>query len=170
MIQLDHNDIRNIDQSVSIFLIAENIRTPENVGMIMRLSEAFGVKKIYFVGEHSIDLTNKVKRASRNTFKTVTYEFMPNVKEKIEMLINSGYHSVALEITKRSKPIQNFKSGQDKKIILAVGSERTGISEELLLLCKSHYHIQMFGENSSINVVNALSIALYKITENQTQK
>lgn len=164
-VQQSHYEFKSAAIEHQIVLMAENIRTPENVGMIMRLSEAFGVEKIYFVGEHAIDLTTKVKRASRNTYKTMNYEFLLDGEGKIKKLTDSGYQSIALEVTNKSKPIQSFKADQYKKTVVIVGSERQGISEKLLELCENHYHIPMFGNNSSINVVNALAIGLYKVTE-----
>lgn len=165
MIQKEHEHIKNAKHDLQIVVIAENIRTPENVGMIMRLSEAFGVEKIYFIGEHSIDLTTKVKRASRNTYKTMDFDFVADGSNQIQKLIDVGYHAIALEITEISEPLQNLRIDAQKKILMIVGSERQGISEDLLQFCKSHYHIPMFGDNSSINVVNALSIGLFKIIE-----
>lgn len=164
-IQQTHQEFKSAPIEHQIVLMAENIRTPENVGMIMRLSEAFGVMQIYFVGEHSIDLTTKVKRASRNTYKMVKYEFLQNGRTKLEKLVKSGYQSIALEITDRSESIYNFSADQNRNILLVVGSERQGVSEETLQLCQNHYHIPMYGNNSSINVVNALAIGLYKVTE-----
>jgi tRNA G18 (ribose-2'-O)-methylase SpoU len=165
MIQKEHQHIQNAKHNLQIVLIAENIRTPENVGMMMRLSDAFGVAKIYFVGKHELELTTKIKRASRNTYKTMNYTFERDGKEQIKKLAEEGYQSISLEITEKSEPIQNIKLHPHKKILLVVGSERKGVSEELLQLCQYHYHIPMYGNNSSINVVNALSIGLYKITE-----
>jgi len=163
--QKSHYETKNAKHDCSIILIAENIRTPENVGMIMRLSEAFGVEKIYFTGEHAIDLTTKVKRASRNTYRTMNYEFVTEGEKALTMLTERGYHSIAIEITDRSESFQHFSPGKYKNIAMVVGSERQGVSEEMLQLCHDHYHINMFGENSSINVVNALAIGLYKVTE-----
>lgn len=165
MIQKTHERIQNTQHSLEIVLMAENIRTPENVGMMMRLSEAFGVQKIYFVGTLSLELSTKVKRASRNTFKTMKYEFGVEGTEKLEQLIDSDYHAIALEITDRSTPISTITTSAGQKIVVIVGSERQGVSEELLQQCENHYHIPMFGDNSSINVVNALAIGLYKLTE-----
>jgi len=165
MIQKEHEHVKNENHDLSIVLIAENIRTPENVGMIMRLAEAFGVQKLYFTGENAINLTTKVKRASRNTYKTVKSEFGVEGSQTIVQLTKSGYHTIALEITNRSEPLQKLRKVNFKKLALVIGSERHGISEELLQLCQNHYHISMFGENSSINVVNALAIGLYKVTE-----
>ena len=166
MIQKEHEHIKNTKHDLQIVLIAENIRTPENAGMMMRLAEAYGVEMIFFVGEQAIELTTKVKRASRNTYKTMKYEFVMDAKKQISQLKDSGYHLLALEITDRSIPIQKLGLENHKKIMLLVGSERQGISEELLQLCHHHFHIPMFGENSSINVVNALAIGLFKLTEN----
>jgi tRNA G18 (ribose-2'-O)-methylase SpoU len=45
-----------------------------------------------------------------------------------------------------------------------VGSERNGIENEILKCANSIYHIPMFGQNSSMNVAQATSIALYEIT------
>jgi len=165
MIQKTHQETGNSTHDINIVLMAENIRTPENVGMIMRLSEAFGVNKIYFSGEYTIDLTTKVKRASRNTYRTMNYEFVTEGEKTLSMLRERGYHSIAIEITNRSTPFQKFRSGKYKNMVLVIGSERKGISEEMLQLCQDHYHINMFGENSSLNVANALAIGLYKITE-----
>jgi tRNA G18 (ribose-2'-O)-methylase SpoU len=168
MIQKEHDHIENERHDFRIVLIAENIRTPENVGMMMRLSEAFGVEKIYFVGDRAIELTTKVKRASRNTYKTVNYEFKTQGLETLKHSIESGLTSIALEITDSSESLQKYSRMKLKKVVLVVGSERQGISKELLELCRYHFHIPLFGENSSINVVNALSIALYKLIETET--
>ena len=48
---------------------------------------------------------------------------------------------------------------------LAARSERYGIDSKLINLADSVYHIEMFGQNSSMNVVQAASIALYETTK-----
>ena len=49
--------------------------------------------------------------------------------------------------------------------MLVVGSERNGIQHEILTCADSVYHIPMYGQNSSMNVAQATSIALYEITK-----
>jgi tRNA G18 (ribose-2'-O)-methylase SpoU len=165
MIQKEHEHIKNAKHDLQIVVIAENIRTPENVGMIMRLSEAFGVEKIYFAGNEITELTTKVKRASRNTYRSMNYKFVVDGLNEIHKLKNAGFRSIALEITENSHNLQNFTADAHDRIVLVVGSERQGVSDKLLQMCEMHYHIPMFGINSSINVVNALAIGLFKLTE-----
>ena len=45
------------------------------------------------------------------------------------------------------------------------GNERTGVSQSALDLSKAAVHIDIFGNNSSLNVATALAIALYGVTE-----
>ena len=48
---------------------------------------------------------------------------------------------------------------------MIVGDENFGISEAVLKVSDTIIHINMFGQNSSMNVVQATTIALYEITK-----
>ena len=61
--------------------------------------------------------------------------------------------------------IQYIERTVKKKLALFIGAERTGISDEIIPELNECVHIDMFGKNSSINVINALSIGLYEITK-----
>ena len=164
--QKTHELTKNSSHNLDIVVIAENIRTPENLGMILRVSEAFGAGKVCFVGSKSVDFTTKAKRASRNTHNTIAFDFYENGKNLLVEHKEEGFKILALEITSNSKSIESIEIGGSKKLALIVGSERNGISEELLEKVDATFHIKMFGQNSSLNVVNALSVALYQITSN----
>ena len=64
-----------------------------------------------------------------------------------------------------SQPIYNFNTPINQNIALIVGDENFGISEDVLKLCDAVIHIPMYGQNSSMNVVQATNIALYEITK-----
>jgi len=162
--QKTHALTQNSKHNLDIVVIAENIRNPENLGMILRVSEAFGAGKVCFVGSKSVEFTTKAKRASRNTHNTIAFDFYENGKNLLIEHKEEGFEILALEITSNSKSIESFEIERSKKLALIVGSERNGISEELLEEVDATYHIEMFGQNSSLNVVNALSIALYQVT------
>ena len=50
-----------------------------------------------------------------------------------------------------------------QKIALVIGNEQLGISAEVLELVQQTIHIEMFGKNSSMNVVQAAGIGLYSL-------
>ncbi len=165
MQQLNHHNTQNTTVKFPIVVIGEEIRTPQNVGMSLRCSDAFGVSKFY-LNSNSPNLENRtVQRTARNTDKTLDIVSYNNTKEVIDFLKKEGYTVIALEITNNSKPINTYNFTQHKKIALLIGSERFGINEEALKMCDESIHISMFGHNSSMNVVNSLSISLYEITK-----
>jgi 23S rRNA (guanosine2251-2'-O)-methyltransferase len=162
--QLTHNEVEQVQSNKEIIVVAENIRTPENVGMIFRVSEAFGVKKVILIGDN-IELNNrKIIRTARNTDKELTIQTEETTQSIIADLKTNGYSLLGLEITDSSKLLQNFNFSEHKKIALFIGAERYGISEDTLQNLEDTLHFNLFGKNSSVNVVNALTVGLYEIT------
>lgn len=84
--------------------------------------------------------------------------FIPKLKEE-------GYEIMALEITENSTSIDMFNFSKLKNVALIVGEENVGVSKNILQLCNQQIHINMFGNNSSMNVAQATAIALYEITK-----
>jgi len=68
-----------------------------------------------------------------------------------------------LEITKNSLDILDFRPKPTDKICLIIGSENTGVSQDLLDASDVAVHIQMYGQNSSMNVAMATTIAVFEL-------
>jgi len=88
----------------------------------------------------------------------------------VTTLKQSGVIIIALEISSSSVDINSdeFRAvlSKQKPVCLILGSENTGVSETLLSLSDITAHIPMMGNNSSMNVVSAASIACFEITRN----
>jgi tRNA G18 (ribose-2'-O)-methylase SpoU len=163
--QLDHHEIKNKESNLLLVLLCDSIRTPENVGMIFRVAEAFGIQKIIFTKNSPNTENTKVKKTSRNTFKELNSIWVDHLKDEVLELRKKEFTIIGLEITNQSISIQNIRFDKFEKIALVIGSERNGISQEILNLIDHCIEIPMTGKNSSMNVVNALSIALYEISK-----
>tara|TARA_R110002126_G_scaffold124451_3_gene266473 strand:- start:48252 stop:48791 length:540 start_codon:yes stop_codon:yes gene_type:complete len=160
--QLSHYDSKNKPQKFPITIVCDAIRTPENIGMCFRISESFGVEKIYF-HENSPSTTNrKVINTARNTIDKIEYDFYINFEQTIEQLKAEGNTIIGIEITDKSINIQDFNFKNHQKIVLLLGSERNGI--ENINLVDATIAIPMFGSNSSMNVIHSLAIVLYEVT------
>ena len=165
MDQLTHNKSSFQKKEFPIILLLDNILGEANLGSMFRLADAFGIQKIIFCGSEPNLKSNRLKRTARNTWKTVDSEYKEDSAEAIKELKLKGFRSVAIEITSTSKTVENFSLENSEKILLVAGNERHGISNEALKLCNEYYHIEMFGENSSMNVAQSVGIALYEITK-----
>ncbi|WP_420551253.1 TrmH family RNA methyltransferase [Tenacibaculum aiptasiae] len=162
MKQLTHYDIQNTQKTFPITIVCDAIRTPENIGMCFRISESFGVKKI-FLHENSPTVENRiVKKTARNTLNQIDYEYYTSFEETINNLKEEGNTIIGIEITDESVNIQDFDFSSKEKIVLLLGSERNGI--ENINLLDATVAIPMFGRNSSMNVIHSLAIALYETT------
>ncbi len=165
MKQLVHSEVLNHDVKTEIIVIAENIRTPENVGMLFRVSEAFGVKKVFLIGDSPNLENKKVLRTARSTEKQLSVQFFETSLNVISQLKKENYKLIGLEHTDKSESLHIANFSNIKKIALFIGAERFGIEQDTLSQLDMVVHINLFGKNSSINVVNALTATLYEITK-----
>ena len=167
MEQLTHYDIENDQKQFPVTIVCDAIRTPENIGMCFRISESFGVQKIFF-HENSPSTENRiVKKTARNTVNQIKHEVYTDFNETINQLKAEGNTIIGIEITDKSINIQDFNFQNHEKIVLLLGSERNGIENVDLL--DHTIAIPMFGRNSSMNVIHSLAITLYEVT-NQLKK
>ena len=167
MKQLTHYEIDNKQQQFPITIVCDAIRTPENIGMCFRISESFGIQKIY-LHESSPKMDNRiVKKTARNTVNQIDYEQYNDFDTLILQLKQEGNTIIGIEVTDKSINIQDFNFTVPKKIVLLLGSERHGIKNVDAL--DATVAIPMYGRNSSINVIHSLAITLYEVT-NQLKK
>ncbi len=164
MTQLDHYSTKFSKQTFPIILISDNITNASNLGSLFRTADAFGIEKLILCGQ-SISLGRKMTKTSRATEKTVSYEIHDKTINILKDLRLKSYKIICLEITDTSKPVYSLDFSKEKPIALVVGNENFGIAKEILEFSDSVVHIEMYGQNSSMNVVQATNIALYEITK-----
>lgn len=162
--QLTHYNTNFTKHSFPITLVCDHVTNAPNIGSLFRISDAFGIEKLILCGD-AIPFGRKMTKTSRATEKIVDFEVFKSASEVIKSLKSKGYQIISLEITDTSKPIHNFKFSTEKPIALIIGDENFGVSEAILNSSDAIIHIDMFGQNSSMNVVQATNIALYEITK-----
>jgi tRNA G18 (ribose-2'-O)-methylase SpoU len=135
-----------------------------NIGSFFRIADALGVEKIFLTGKSLVPPNPKIKKTSRATEKYVEYEYQEDPALVLNNLKGLGYKIVSLEITSSSFDLKDFHFSNKEKICLILGSENSGVSQELLDASDASIHIPMLGNNSSMNVANACSIATYELT------
>ena len=164
MKQLDHYISKFVKKEFPIILVCDNISNAPNIGSLFRTADAFGIEKLILCGQN-ISLGRRLTKTSRATEKIVKFEIHHNSLEVIKNLKTEKFEIISLEITDSSKAIDCFQFPKSNPIALVIGNENLGISKELLELSDAIVHIEMYGHNSSMNVVQAANIALYEITK-----
>lgn len=164
-LQLEHKEHSNPQAKFPVIILTDNLMGDANIGSIFRLADAFNVEKIVFCGTPFNPKNSRLKKTARSTLKNVDFEFQPNPTEAIEKLKELNYIVFALEITSDSQFLGSINFEKESKIVLIIGNERHGIDDSLLEIADKKIHIEMFGNNSSMNVAQATGIALYEITK-----
>ena len=160
--QLTHSTSKFKKHKFPIVLICDNIYNAPNIGSVFRIADAFGVEELVFCGK-DIPIGRRMTKTSRSTEKYVNYRTEVDTEIALSSL-KKTHRLIALEITEKSKSLSALKLTSKEPIALVIGNENYGIALPVLKLCDTIIHIDMFGHNSSMNVVQAASIALFEIT------
>lgn len=139
-------------------IIGYNIKTPENIGNIIRLADNAGCKEVLFVTNNENIRSSRIKKTASSSYSSVNWNFCKEAELKAK--IPSDYKWIAIETSSDSKNIYQVKL--PKKVALIVGNEITGIDSKLLDKCHEIVHVPLLGNNTSMNVSHALAVALFE--------
>ena len=165
MRQLKHHEITNINTSFPIMVICDNFHSPENIGMAFRVCENMGVERLYLTGDSPLPPNKRIRKTARTADKYLPYTYQEDIVTLLQELKTAGHTLIAIEIADESESLHRFDFTISEKIAIILGTERTGISERVLAEVAHCVHIPMFGRLSSMNVIMAMSISLYEISK-----
>lgn len=141
-------------------IIADRLKTPENMGSIFRLASNIDARLILFVENEFLDAPRwrKVKRNAASAFEKTEWKFVNG--EELSQHIPEGYKVVSIETSTESTLIYDTKLPE--KIAFVVGNERHGIGQDVLEISDQVVHIPVPGLTSSLNVSHALAIGIFE--------
>lgn len=151
------NDRRN-ELNGEFYLLCDKLQDPGNLGTIIRTAHAAGVTGIILT-KGTVDIYND--KTIRSTMGSIFYTpiIHDNDLSFTKELIQDGYSLVTTSL-EESKNF--FDEDLNGKIILAVGNEGNGISEDVFDLATKKVKIPMPGGAESLNVAVAASIILFE--------
>jgi len=162
-IQLDHSHHHAKAKKYPVCFLAHDIDVPMNIGSLFRIADALGIEKIYLSGTSPVPPNSKIKKTSRSTEKYVPFSYEESPFDLVKRLKSEGYTIISLEITSSSLDIRELSISKSEKACLVLGSENSGVCQELLDTSDITIHIPMLGKNSSMNVATECSIATFEI-------
>lgn len=146
-------------------VVLEDLYQPHNTSAVMRSCDCFGIQDV-----HIIETSNKwsrspdVERGSTQWINIHRYKERDknNTLECIQTLKAKGYKIVATtphtEMTINTMPM-------DEPVALIFGTERTGVSDDVLENSDYHIKIPMYGFTESFNISVAAAICMHMFRE-----
>lgn len=142
----------------ALFILAEAIEKPGNLGTILRTADAVGADGVIIV-DRCTDLFNpNVVRASVGTCFTV-----PIVESSLEeALLFLAERKIAIVASTPHASMNYTEADLSGGVAIALGTEQYGLSERLLEASTLRVRIPMCGVADSLNVAMAASVLLYE--------
>ncbi|MBD7910094.1 TrmH family RNA methyltransferase [Clostridium cibarium] len=148
----------------SFYLLCDKLQDPGNLGTIIRTAHAAGVDGVILT-KGSVDVYND--KTIRSTMGSLFHIPIINDDENnsiTKKLIDRGFSLVS---TSLEGDKDFFKEDLTGKIIISVGNEGNGVSEEIYNLSDKKVKVPMPGGAESLNVAIATSVILYeKVRQN----
>ncbi len=145
-----------------ITVMTENMFHAQNASAIVRHCEAFGVQNIHTVEELCPFLPTL--NIALGTDKWIDINRHATTADAIKSLREQGYRIIATTPHHKSCTPETFdvKKG---KFALVFGTEKTGVSEEILAEADEYLQIPMCGMVDSLNVSASAAILIYMLSQ-----
>lgn len=159
-----------------LHIIAHDIRSIHNVGSLFRTCDGLGINHVYLTGytpypriledrrlPHIVEKLDKyIDKTALGAQHSVKWTHHEDILEVIKKLKEDGFTVAGLEQTGYSLSLPGFKP--PSKLAILLGSEVTGIDDQLLKELDLCLEIPMVGQKESFNVVEAATMAMYHCT------
>lgn len=140
-----------------MILLLDRVQDPGNVGTLLRSAQAFGFNNILLLRGSCSVYNDKVLRSSMAAVFNLAIEEMASI-ERVKEILQEGY--VLYSADGGGKSFRELVPG---KLILALGNESRGLSQEIKELSSQSYAIPMKGSQESLNVAVAGSIFMCQL-------
>lgn len=155
-------DIDEVLKSKGIFVIADTLQDPGNIGTIIRTAESFGCKGI-FVSKNSVDVySDKVVRSTMGAIFNIPVIQECDVVSLIMLMKQKQINTCAFSLD-ADEMLSNFKFKNNTTIL--IGNESKGINKNILDIVDNKIKINMSGKSQSLNAAIACSVAIYEISK-----
>ncbi|HSJ12327.1 MAG TPA: RNA methyltransferase [Gillisia sp.] len=155
-----------IDQRTNHFTVAtEDVYQLHNTSAVIRSCDVFGVQNVHVIEERN---RKKIDREiAMGAQKWVSLNRHHSGRECLAELRNKGYQIVATKPHGKAVNLADFDISKPSAIFF--GTERDGLSPEIISEADEFLQIPMFGFTDSLNISVSAAIILQQLTQKLKQ-
>ena len=146
--------------------LLENVENPTNVGAIFRNAAALGFDAVLLTPGSSDPLYKRAVRVSMGTVFQIPWTFFDKEAypgSAFELFKSEGFKTVAMALREDSLKIDDEKITKAEKLVVVLGSEGYGLTDETLEMCDFTVMIPMSHGVDSLNVAAASALAFWEL-------
>ena len=145
----------------AVLLVLDQVTDPHNVGAILRSAAAFGAIGIVTQDRHSPPESGVVAKAASGALERVPWARVVNLARALEEIAEAGFWRIGLAGDVDS--VLKDALGP-KRVALVLGAEGAGLRPNTREHCDSLARLPITEAIESLNVSNAVAVALYAAT------
>ena len=153
------SDIKNFKGSN--FIVCDHIQDTNNLGAIVRSAAAFGFNVLAIPSKRSVKLSEKVFSISSGGLEKVNILIYNSIFSLIKKFNSLDIWTIGLDMSGDTK--MNDVNFNEQNVAIFLGSEESGISQEVKNKLDLISEIKMLNNTESLNVSVAAAIAMHQI-------
>lgn len=148
------------NNEMPLFLLLDGVEDPRNFGAILRVADAGGVHGVVIQAYRSASLSPEAVKASAGASEHIPIAMVPNIKNAIRDMKESGITIVGAEADAELSP---WETDLTVPLALVMGSEGVGMRKTVREQCDLLVRLPMRGKVNSLNVSVATGIIIFEI-------
>lgn len=165
-------DYRRMEK-LPLLLMADNVRSAQNVGAMLRTSDALLVREMIMAGISAVPPSPEISKSSLGAEESVSWRHVADGYEEALRLKQEGVRIFVLEQIHGSVPLQNLGQAYEKvcggragnppaTALLVVGNEVHGVDQRIVDIADVALEIPMHGIKHSLNVSVSAGMAIWE--------
>lgn len=149
-----------------VIAVLDGVEDPHNLGAIVRVAEAAGVKALILPKRRAASLTGTVAKTSAGALAHLPIVRVANLVQALTSLKEYGFWIVGLSADSNQL---HFEADLKGPVVLVIGNEGSGMKNLVSKNCDLLIKIPMLGKTESLNAAVAAGIAFYEIVRQRSQ-
>ena len=144
-------------------ILLDNVRSMQNVGSILRTSDAFLVEEVVMAGITGVPPHKEISKTALGAEDSVSWRYVEDAVEECIRLKEEGWRICVLEQAHGSIDLMEFSPEEGKKYLLVVGNEVSGVDQRIVDMADIILEIPMHGVKHSLNVAVSSGMAIWRM-------
>lgn len=155
----EYKGIRKLPFSI----LLDNVRSMQNVGSILRTSDAFLIEEVIMAGITGVPPHKEISKTALGAEDSVEWRYVENSLDECLRMKDEGWTICVLEQTHDSISLMDFKAEEGRKYLLVVGNEVNGVDQKIVDMADIVFEIPMHGVKHSLNVAVSAGMAIFVV-------
>lgn len=149
-----------------VTVVMEDLFQSHNQSAVMRSADCYGIQNVHLIeNRNHYDSTSTVSQGARDWLTLHRHrELKNNTLPTINQLKAEGYRIIATTPHSNDVMIDELDLGKGKMAFI-MGTELTGLSDQVISEADEFVKVPMFGFTESLNVSVCAAIIMYSVTQ-----